>query len=59
MFKAGLIPSKGEGRRLVMQGGVYLNDLQVSDPALMISGQTLADGELILRKGKKVFHKII
>ncbi|MDD4327830.1 MAG: tyrosine--tRNA ligase [Eubacteriales bacterium] len=59
MLKAGLIPSKGEGRRLVMQGGVYLNDTPVSDPALMISGDTLTDGELIIRKGKKVFHRII
>ncbi len=59
MLKAGLIPSKGEGRRLVMQGGVYLNDTVVSDPATLISGNTLADGELILRKGKKVFHRII
>ncbi|NCU26327.1 tyrosine--tRNA ligase, partial [Candidatus Nomurabacteria bacterium] len=59
MLKAGLIPSKGEGRRLVVQGGVYLNDTPVSDPALMISGDTLTDGELIIRKGKKVFHRII
>ena len=58
MMKACLIPSKGEGRRLVIQGGVYINDIPVTDPATLISEQTLVDGELILRKGKKVFHKI-
>lgn len=59
MLRAGLIPSKGEGRRLVVQGGVYLNDIAVTDPAMVVSGQSFTDGEVILRKGKKVYHRIM
>lgn len=59
MLKAGLIPSKGEGRRLVVQGGVYLNDVPVNDPAKVFTSTDLVNGEAIIRKGKKVYHKII
>ncbi len=57
LLKVGLIPSKGEGRRLITQGGVNINDSKVSDPALQISIDDFAEG-LIVRKGKKVFHKV-
>ena len=57
LLKVGLIPSKGEGRRLIIQGGVSINDSKVSDPALQISIDDFAEG-LIVRKGKKVFHKV-
>jgi tyrosyl-tRNA synthetase len=59
MLRAGLIPSKSEGRRLVMQGGVFLNDAVVNDPALLVGGKDFVDGEAILRKGKKVYHRIM
>ena len=55
MVKAGLSASNGEARRLVVQGGVSVNDEKITDPKTMIK----LDGETILRKGKKVFHKII
>ena len=58
MLKAGLIPSKGEGRRLVQQGGVSINDNKVTDPNFAL---TTADFEndVILKKGKKVFNKFV
>ncbi|MHB1454017.1 MAG: tyrosine--tRNA ligase [Saccharofermentanales bacterium] len=59
MLRAGLIPSKSEGRRLVMQGGVFLNDAAVGDPAMLVSEQSFTGGEVILRKGKKVYHRIM
>lgn len=59
MLKCGLIPSKGEGRRLVQQGGVSVNDVKATDPAALISVQDFKDGEVIIRKGKKVFHKVV
>lgn len=59
MMKAGLIPSKGEGRRLILQGGVYLNDTVVTDPARQFTRADLVNGEAIIRKGKKVYHRII
>lgn len=59
MLKAGLIPSKGEGRRLVQQGGVSVNGSKVSDIAQNICESDFEDGCVIIKKGKKVFHKIV
>lgn len=59
MLKAGLIPSKGEGRRLVQQGGVSVNGNKVSDIAQNICESDYEDGCVIIKKGKKVFHKIV
>jgi len=58
MLKAGLIASKGEGRRLVQQGGVSINDTKVTDPAYSLSTDDFAN-EIILKKGKKVYHKFV
>ena len=59
MLKAGLIPSKGEGRRLVQQGGVSLNDVKVTDALYMLSDVDFNEGFAVIKKGKKVFHKIV
>ncbi len=59
MSKAGLIPSKGEGRRLITQGGVSVNDEKIADPALVINLDSFKDGEMIIKKGKKTYHKIV
>ena len=56
MVLAKLIPSKGEGRRLIAQGGVTLDNEKVADPLYVIPGDKLAEG-VIVRKGKKTFHK--
>ncbi len=56
LVKTGLASSNGEGRRLVQQGGVSVNDEKVTDPTAQIS---FSDGEVIIKKGKKVFHKAI
>ena len=55
MVKAGLSASNGEARRLVQQGGVSVNDVKITDPKSVIT----LDGETIIKKGKKVFHKVI
>ena len=57
LVKAGLAPSKGEGRRLVQQGGVSVDDEKVSDVSLQIEKEKIANG-IIIKKGKKVFHKV-
>ncbi len=59
MLSAGLIPSKGEGRRLITQGGVSVNDEKVSDPNATISKDMLSGDGIIVKKGKKVYHKIL
>ncbi len=56
MVKAGLVASNGEGRRLVTQGGVSVNDQKVTDPATMYTSDDFAS-DFVLKKGKKVFHK--
>ncbi len=57
MVKCGLAKSNGEARRLVQQGGVFLEDEKVTDPALTVSESQLQDG-IVLRKGKQVFHRV-
>lgn len=59
MMNAGLIPSKGEGRRLVQQGGISLNGEKITDPASTIGISSFKDGEIIIKKGKKTYHKIV
>jgi len=59
MLKARLIPSKGEGRRLVSQGGVYIGDSRVDSFELMITEKDFSDGHIILKKGKKTYHRIL
>ncbi len=58
MLRAGLIKSKGEGRRLIQQGGVTLQEEKVTDPLYVIPASAFANGDLILKKGKKVFYRI-
>lgn len=56
MIKGGMIKSKGEGRRLIDQGGVRVNDEKVQDAFSSIDKDTF-DSEVIIKKGKKVFRK--
>ena len=58
MIKAGLAPSKGQARTLIEQGGITLNDNKVSDTTYKLSASDFKDGYAILRKGKKVYHKL-
>lgn len=59
MLLAKLIPSKGEGRRLVQQGGVSIDGNKVTDFNLAVTEDMFNSNELMIKKGKKVFHKII
>ena len=58
LLLAGLVPSKGQARTLINQGGISLNDEKVTDVNLMLSDDDFKDGYAILKKGKKVFHKL-
>ena len=59
LLKTGLVPSKGEARRLVQQGGVYIGEAPVSSIDFMITEEQFDGGELIIKKGKKTYHKIL
>ena len=53
-----LLPSKGEARRLIQQGGLLVNNEKVTNIGLMISKEQLTEG-IKIKKGKKVYHKVI
>ena len=59
LVKCGLAPSKGEGRRLVQQGGILAGDEKVTSIDRVFSLDELKQGDLILRKGKKTFHRVV
>ena len=58
MLACKLIPSKGEGRRLVQQGGVMVNEEKVESIDASYTADQLKEG-LKIRKGKKVYHKAL
>lgn len=58
LVKTGLAASKGEARRLVQQGGVSAVEEKVTDIGKTFSETDFSEGQLILKKGKKVFHKV-
>ncbi len=57
MLKCGLVPSKGEARRLVQQGGVEVNGEKIKEVSSVITADQLAGEGLVIKKGKKVFHR--
>ena len=59
MTDVGLTKSNGEARRLIKQGGVSIDDEKVSDPSLEITEDLFNDGKIIIKKGKKNFHRIL
>ncbi|MGN0633797.1 MAG: tyrosine--tRNA ligase [Oscillospiraceae bacterium] len=55
LVRTGLTPSKSEGRRLVTQNGIAVNDVKFTDP----KGSVDLSAEVIIKKGKKIFHKVV
>ncbi|WP_053955496.1 tyrosine--tRNA ligase [Inediibacterium massiliense] len=58
LSKASLIPSRSEGRRLVQQGGVSINDEKITDINTLITKDYFKDNALMIKKGKKTYHQI-
>ncbi len=58
LLKTGLVPSKGEGRRLIQQGGLTVADEKVTDMNKTFPQEAFENG-LVIKKGKKVFHKAV
>ena len=56
MYKSGLVPSKGEAKRLLEGGGVKLKSVRITDPNLII---TEKDKNSVLQIGKRKFVKIV
>jgi tyrosyl-tRNA synthetase len=55
----GILPSKSEGRRLIQQGGLHVGDTKVTDLDFLLTADLLEDNSLLIRKGKKSYHRII
>jgi tyrosyl-tRNA synthetase len=58
LMKTGLISSRSEGRRLIIQGGIYIEDKRLTDMELTLTAADFSSNKLLLRKGKKVYHQI-
>lgn len=50
--------SKSEGRRLIQQNGLALNDVKITDVDYILSDDDFKDGEAIIKKGKKKYYKL-
>ncbi len=59
LLKTKLIPSKREGRSLIQQGGISIDDTKVEDPSETVPLSSFEKGYVVMKKGKKVFHKAV
>ena len=59
IIKCNIAPSKGQARTLITQGGITLNDEKITDTNYTLSEKDFANDYAILKKGKKVFYKLI
>ena len=59
LVKCGLVASKGEARRLVQQGGVTVNDAKVDAIETTFGCEQFTGEGVIVKKGKKVFHRAV
>jgi tyrosyl-tRNA synthetase len=57
--RVGLSRSRSEARRLIQQGGAYVNDEPVRSMDDLITAEHLIDGSILLRAGKKRYHRIL
>ena len=59
LVNAQLAKSNGEAKRLIQQGGISVNDEKVADFAMTLSKDKISSEDVIIKKGKKVFYKIV
>jgi tyrosyl-tRNA synthetase len=59
MVRIQLATSKSEVRRLLEQGGIYLNNLRVTEMPKTIGEEDIVDNAMVLRKGKKSYMKVV
>ena len=56
---AGIFASKGEGRRLIQGGGLYVADVKVADPEAVLGATVFEGDSVLIRKGKKSYHRLV
>ena len=59
MAETDLVPSRGQARRLIQQGGAYVNDQRISDVNAVVDEADLTPEGILLRAGKKRYHRVL
>ncbi|GAA0062227.1 tyrosine--tRNA ligase [Clostridium sp. CTA-1] len=59
LVKCEIFPSKSEARRLIKQGGLYVNDEKVTDINLVVTEEHVTEDGIMIRRGKKNFNRIV
>jgi tyrosyl-tRNA synthetase len=59
LFESNLVSSKSQARRLIEQGGAYLNELRITDVDYYLSESDFTDGCAMLRSGKKKYVRLL
>ncbi|SKA84731.1 tyrosyl-tRNA synthetase [Caloramator quimbayensis] len=59
LFETSIVPSKAEAKRLIKQGGLYVNDEKITDIDAVADESMFKDGKMLVRKGKKTYNQII
>jgi len=54
-----IMPSKGEARRLIQQGGLTVNDEKVEDTSMVVAEKDFIDGGMMIRRGKKNYNRLV
>ncbi len=57
--ETGLTQSRGEARRMVQQGGIYVNDQRVDEVEAVLTPDNLTPAGILLRAGKKKYHRLV
>lgn len=58
LAQTGIVKSKGEARRTILQNGLSINDEKYTDPNGVVTEDMLTENGIIIRKGKKTFHRV-
>ncbi|MGL5710573.1 MAG: S4 domain-containing protein, partial [Cetobacterium sp.] len=59
MVELGLLKTKSEGRRLVQQNGLSINDEKVTDFAMEMTADLFLDGAMMIKQGKKKYNRVV
>ena len=59
LARGNVFPSKAEGRRLIQQGGLTLNDVRLTDEHYILSETDFHDGAAFVKKGKKKHYQLV
>lgn len=57
--EVGLTQSRGEARRMVQQGGLYVNDQRIAEVEAVLTPAHLTPAGILLRAGKKKYHRLV